>query len=112
MAKKLNNILVNYIHDRQLKKLASIYFSGYCIDIGCGEKPYKKLLAPYVSKHIGIDHQKTQHNKSNIDRFGTAYAIPAEDGKFDCALCTAVLNTWKNQKKHCENVTGFCALER
>lgn len=91
MAKEIKNILINRIHDRQLKQFASQYFSGCLIDIGCGTKPYKDLLAPYVTEHIGIDHQDTLHDKSNIDRFGTAYEIPANDGEFDCALCTAVL---------------------
>lgn len=85
------NILINSIHDRQLKKFASEYFSGRLIDIGCGTKPYKDLLVPYVTEHVGVDHQDTLHDKSNIDRFGTAYDIPAKDGEFDCALCTAVL---------------------
>ena len=91
MAKEIKNILINRIHDRELKQSASEYFSGRLIDIGCGIKPYKDLFAPYITEHVGIDHQDTMHNKSNIDRFGTAYDIPAEDGEFDSALCTAVL---------------------
>ena len=91
MAKKIKNILINRIHDRKLEQYASKYFAGLLIDIGCGAKPYKGILAPYVKAHIGIDHQETLHDKSNIDRFGTAYDIPAYDGEFDCALCTAVL---------------------
>lgn len=91
MAKEIKNILINRIHDRLLKQSASEYLSGRLIDIGCGTKPYKNLLAPYVTEHIGVDHQETLHEKSNIDRFRTAYNIPTEDEEFDCALCTAVL---------------------
>lgn len=91
MAKEIKNLLINRIHDRYLKQSASKYFSGYLIDIGCGTKPYKDLLAPYVTEHVGIDHQDTLHDKSNIDRFGTAYELPAQDEEFDYALCTAVL---------------------
>jgi ubiquinone/menaquinone biosynthesis C-methylase UbiE len=91
MAKEIRNILINHIHDRELKRYASEYLSGRLIDIGCGTKPYKDMLASYVTEHIGIDHQDTLHDKSNIDRFGTAYDISAKDGEFDCALCTAVL---------------------
>ncbi len=91
MAKEIKNILINQIHDRQLKQYASKYLSGRLIDIGCGTKPYKDLLAPYITGHIGIDHEETLHDKSNIDRFGTAYDLPAEDGEFDSAICTAVL---------------------
>lgn len=91
MAKEIKNILINRIHDRQLKQFASEYLSGCLIDIGCGTKPYKDLLATYITEHVGVDHQDTLHNKFNIDRFGTAYNLPAEDEEFDCALCTAVL---------------------
>ena len=91
MAKETKNILVNHIHDRHLKQFASEYLSGNLIDIGCGTKPYKELLSAFVTEHIGVDHQDTLHDKSNIDRFGTAYDIPAKDSEFDCALCTAVL---------------------
>lgn len=91
MAKEIKNILINRLHDRQLKQYASKYFSGRLIDIGCGTKPYKDLLAPYITGHIGIDHEETLHDKSNIDRFGTAYDLPAEGGEFDSAICTAVL---------------------
>jgi len=91
VAKEIKNILINRIHDRQLKQFASKYLSGRLIDIGCGTKPYKDLLDHCVTEHVGVDHQETFHDKSNIDRFGTAYNILAEDGEFDCALCTAVL---------------------
>ena len=91
MAKKLENLLIYQIHDRQLLKYASKHFSGKLVDIGCGTKPYKALLIHIVQEHIGVDHHETLHDKSNIDRFGTAYEIPADDGEFDCALCTAVL---------------------
>ena len=88
---KLKNLLVNLIHDRQLKRFISTYLSGRLIDIGCGKKPYADMVRPYVTGHVGIDHQDTLHDKSNIDRFGSAYDIPAEDDEFDSALCTAVL---------------------
>jgi len=91
MVREIKNILVNYIHDRELKRCTSTYVTGRLIDIGCGTKPYKDLLAPYITEHIGVDHEDTLHDKSNIDRFGTAYDIPAEDGELDSALCTAVL---------------------
>lgn len=91
VARELKNLLINHIHDRELKRLASSRFSGPLIDIGCGSKPYRELLAPYVTKHVGVDHEGTFHDKSNIDLFGTAYAIPVEDASFDCAVCSAVL---------------------
>lgn len=98
MAREIKNILVNCIHDRALKHFVSNYFEGRLIDIGCGTKPYQELLASYVTEHIGVDHQKTLYDKSTIDRFGTAYDLPAEDEEFDCALCTAVLEHLEEAK--------------
>jgi SAM-dependent methyltransferase len=68
-----------------------MFLRGRLIDIGCGSKPYKPLFRPFVAEHVGIDHEGTQHDKTSIDLYGTAYEIPVEDGSFDSAVCTAVL---------------------
>lgn len=91
MAKEIKNLLINGIHDRCLEDYASRYMKGRLIDIGCGEKPYRELLSPYVDEHIGLDHEDTLHDKSNADLIGVAYEIPAADDSFDSAVCTAVL---------------------
>ena len=91
MAKQIKNLLINHIHDRQLVAYAGAYLNGRLIDIGCGTKPYRNILEPYISDHVGVDHDATFHDKSNIDLFGTAYDIPENDASFDCAICTAVL---------------------
>lgn len=91
MAKELKNILIYQIHHRELFHYASKYLNGRLIDIGCGTKPYKYLLAPYVTEHIGIDHKNSLNDKSNVDLFGSAYKIPVEDVSFESAICTAVL---------------------
>lgn len=91
MARELQNALVNRILDRELSLAASKHLRGRLVDIGCGEKPYRQLLAPWVAEHVGVDHEGTPHDRSNVDLPGTAYAIPVPDGFFDSALCTAVL---------------------
>lgn len=91
MAQELKNWLIYRIHDAELKARAEKYLTGRMIDIGCGEKPYRDLLAPYVTEHVGVDHVETFHDKSNIDLFGTAYDIPAKKASFDSAICTSVL---------------------
>jgi len=88
---KIKNWLTYSIHDNELLRLVKKYIRGRLIDIGCGTKPYKDLMAPYVAEHKGIEHEGTIHDRSNIDLFGTAYEIPAEDASFDSAICTAVL---------------------
>jgi len=91
MAYEIHNILINHIIDVSLRKYASLYLKGRLVDIGCWIKPYKDLLSPYITEHVGVDHEETFHDKTNIDLFGTAYKIPAGDGSFDSAICTAVL---------------------
>jgi ubiquinone/menaquinone biosynthesis C-methylase UbiE len=93
------NWLVYKIADVHLRDSIQKYAKGKLIDIGCGEKPYAEMLKPYVTEHIGIDHSETLHNRSNIDRFGTAYNIPAKNGEFDTAICTAVLEHLENPNK-------------
>lgn len=85
------NWLVHIIHDECLHDALKRFAKGKLIDIGCGEKPYVEMVKPYVIEHIGVDHEGTIHDKTNIDRIGTAYKIPAENGEFDSAICTAVL---------------------
>ena len=91
MAKEIQNILVNRIHDYWLKKFAEKYITGHLIDIGCGTKPYERLIAPFVKEHIGLDHQDSLHENSKVNLFAAAYAIPVDDNSFDSAICTAVL---------------------
>ena len=91
MVKDTRNILINHIVDKHLEKFSKQHLNGRLIDIGCGTKPYKNLLSPYITEHVGIDREAPFHDKSNIDLFGTAYEIPAENEAFNCAICTAVL---------------------
>ncbi len=99
MAKEIKNLLINLIHAHHLKQFASRYLRDNIVDIGCGTRPYKDLLSPYIKSHIGVDHEGTVHDKSNVDLFGTAYEIPAEDASFDSTLCTAALEHLEEPEK-------------
>ncbi len=85
------NWLIYRLHDRELLRVAGAYFHGRLVDIGCGTKPYRGMVSPFVREHVGVDHSSCLHDKSNVDLFGTAYDIPAPADSFDCAMCTAVL---------------------
>jgi SAM-dependent methyltransferase len=91
MAKHLQNLLINALHDKQLRELVKRYFSGRLIDIGCGSKPYQSIVRPYVSSHVGLDHAESPHGVSMVQLLGSAYEIPVANDSFDCALCTSVL---------------------
>jgi len=86
-----HNHLVHKIVYKNIRSSLQEYASGKLLDIGCGEKPYKDITKPYVTEHIGLDHENTLHDKSKIDLFATAYNIPVENEYFDTVLCTAVL---------------------
>lgn len=91
MAKSLHNFLIYRLHDRALAEHGRRFLNGRLIDIGCGTKPYRDLLAPYVSAHIGLDRLDPFHPGANPDMVGTAYEIPAASNSFDSALSTAAL---------------------
>lgn len=91
MAKLMRNILVRRIHDRHLSRAIDRYAHGRLIDIGCGTKPYRRLIEPSVEEHIGLDHSEMLHDTTNVDLLGSAYTIPEQNDSFDTALCTAVL---------------------
>jgi SAM-dependent methyltransferase len=92
MAREIKNILVNRIFEKAFRaKIRQYQPLGRLLDIGCGIKPYRELLRPCVTEHVGVDHEQTAHTRDNIDLFGTAYNIPADDASFDTAICTAVL---------------------
>ncbi len=91
MAKSIYNRLIYSIHDGALERYARQYIRGRLIDIGCGTKPYRTLISPFVTEHIGLDHAASPHDKSNVDLVGSAFDIPADDSSFDSALCSSVL---------------------
>lgn len=86
-----HNWLIFSIINTAIKQAIIKYAKGKLVDIGCGEKPYKDMVSPHVEIHTGVDHQESLHDKSGVDAFGTAYAIPLESDSYDTALCTDVL---------------------
>ncbi len=91
VVRQIRNLLVHYIHDREVVRAAKKYLCGRLIDIGCGTKPFRQVLSSLVTEHIGIDHSGTLHGPKDVDLWGTAYRIPADDQSFDSVLCTSVM---------------------
>ena len=76
---------------RHIRDRCSRHFHGRMLDIGCGTKRKAILIGEFVQEHVGMDHEECLHDHSDIDIFGTAYAIPSPDQSYDCILSTAVL---------------------
>ena len=56
------------------------------LDVGCGDRPYEKLLAG-AAEIVGFDVPGNPH----ADLHGSIDAIPVEDASFDVVLCLQVL---------------------
>ncbi len=86
-----HNWLIFAIIIPALRKVLRQYAGGKLLDIGCGTKPYRLMVKPYVSEHIGVDHAQKPQDPSAVDVCATAYEMPFPDSSFDTALCTDVL---------------------
>ncbi|MGB3081359.1 MAG: methyltransferase domain-containing protein [Candidatus Omnitrophota bacterium] len=86
-----HNWLIKKIVYDAIKKAAPKYACGVLLDIGCGEKPYESEFRPHVRDYIGLDHEKTIHDKSKIDIFTSAYDTTMEDNSVDTIICLSVL---------------------
>lgn len=57
------------------------------LDVGCGERPYESLFAPFVSSAVGVD--PVANPKAEVQ--GYVEALPLEDAVADVTLCIQVL---------------------
>jgi SAM-dependent methyltransferase len=57
------------------------------LDVGCGQKPYEPIFAPFVSSYVGVD--PVENPRAELR--GPVEALPVEDGSFDVVLCNQVL---------------------
>lgn len=88
--------------DRYLPRMAilsailgcSSHLRGRCLDVGCGEQPYKPLLLqpPFqVSELLGLDRAGERCQQRPPDLVWTDGKIPLPESSIDSALCTEVL---------------------
>lgn len=62
--------------------------SSTILDIGCGEKPYKKLFKKY--RYMGMDNYSEKQAKPDID--GSILNIPFDDSSLDAVMTVWVLD--------------------
>jgi SAM-dependent methyltransferase len=75
------------------------HFRGVCLDVGCGDMPYRPLLLspPFqITSYIGLDRPGDRFQNTQPDLFWDNERIPLATATVDCALCTEVL-------EHCPN---------
>lgn len=79
----LEAILANHAH-----------LHGRCLDVGCGDQPYRQLLLtpPFqIQELLGLDRQSGRCQSTLPDLFWQDGVIPLPDASIDSALCTEVL---------------------
>lgn len=57
------------------------------LDVGCGQKPYEPIFAPFVSSYVGVD--PVENPRAELR--GSVEALPVPDGSVDVVLCSQVL---------------------
>ncbi len=66
-------------------------FCGTVLDLGCGMKPYQRMLGSHVDRWMGLDFANTPSGRSAANVFGTALDLPFGSARFDTILSTQVL---------------------
>ena len=62
------------------------------LDVGCGQKPYEPLFAPYADEYVGVDPV----DNPRAELKGSVEELPVADESFDLVLCNQVL-------EHCDD---------
>ena len=57
------------------------------LDVGCRDRPYEPLFAPFASEYIGVDLAEGP----SVDVVADARSLPLEDGSVDCVVSTQTL---------------------
>jgi len=78
--------MIDFLNDAATK-----YAKNTLVDIGCGQKPYRLIFSPFISRHIGIDLAESPYVKSTVDIVGNAYQTNLDGMSCDVVLCTEVL---------------------
>lgn len=79
------------------------YVGGRLLDVGCGAKPYRKLYAASVDRHIGVDFTIPDGNREEEvasramgpDVLADGQHLPFRSTSFDTVLCTHVFVHFK-----------------
>lgn len=74
---------------RTLNCATKQYASGVLLDIGCGNKPYEKMVSDKVEKYVGCDIVQSSENR--VDVLCPANKIPLDDKTFDTVFSTQTI---------------------
>jgi SAM-dependent methyltransferase len=75
--------------ERELRR-HSASIQGRVLDIGCGEKPYRRLF-PAAAQYYGTETDHTFARSAQHDVTALGESLPFVNGTFDAVICTEVL---------------------
>jgi SAM-dependent methyltransferase len=80
--------------DRNMRDAAP-HARGRLLDVGCGDKPYEAIFAPYVTEYVGAEYSDTFDGSANAkkgkaDVVYSGDRLPFEDESFDTVLSNQV----------------------
>jgi SAM-dependent methyltransferase len=70
---------------------------GRLLDVGCGDKPYLEIFAPYVSEYLGVEHEASfkattsAGRKRGPDVLYDGQRLPFGAAEFDTVICIQTL---------------------
>ena len=80
--------------DKAFTPLVSRYLQGLCLDIGCGDQPYRALIESSGTQYESVDVERRSEDLTYMADIHNMDAIPGE--RFDCAICLEVLEHVSN----------------
>src|SRR5215831_12470288 len=83
--------LVRWLTEQAAEIYATIG-SYRVLDVGCGQKPYEPLFAPFATAYVGVDPVENPWAELR----GSVEDLPVVDGSYDVVLCNQVL-------EHCDD---------
>jgi len=83
------HFLVYRFYHNDLFNCLRKYAKGKLLDIGCGNKPYQKVIDPLVDEYIGCDIVQSSDRK--VDVLCDATQIPFPDCYFDTVISTQTI---------------------
>jgi SAM-dependent methyltransferase len=109
------NWLIHHIIIKSLKtNLENI--KGNVIDIGCGKKPFKKIISTNCKSYIGLESHKTLHGFSEVDVIGNALILPFTSSSADTVVSFQVMEHVPEPDKFLSEIYrilkpgGYCLL--
>lgn len=85
-----SNWLIHHICALSVKQNVSIV-NGRVLDIGCGEKPYGKIIERSCKRYIGLEHPDISGGLKEADVAGNALVLPFKSESFDSVVSFQVM---------------------